>query len=77
MRNIIEFIRAKTTIVVPLEIADNICRDKDDQMVLGTALAAETEVIITGDKDLIVLKHYKHIKIVTPRDFWSLLKNRR
>lgn len=77
VKNIIEFLRLKTIIVAPAKIDDTICRDKDDQIVFGTALAAQVTVIITGDKDLLVLKQYKHIKILTPRAFWMLLKSRR
>jgi putative PIN family toxin of toxin-antitoxin system len=46
-----------------------ICRDKNDNMVLGTALAGEAEYIITGDKNLLDIKKYKKIKIVTAKDF--------
>jgi len=32
------------------------------------------EYIITGDKDLLDLVEYKSVKIITPREFWTLLK---
>jgi len=50
------------------------CRDKDDVHVLGLVQRSLAEYIITGDKDLLDLVKYKSAKIVTPREFWTLLK---
>jgi len=50
------------------------CRDKDDVHILGLAQRSLAEYIITGDKDLLDLVEYKSAKIVTPREFWALLK---
>lgn len=50
------------------------CRDKDDVHVLGLAQRSLAEYIITGDKDLLELVEYKSAKIITPREFWTLLK---
>jgi len=44
-------------------------RDPDDSIVLATAIAAQAEVIITGDRDLLVLKDYQETKIMTAKDF--------
>lgn len=52
---------------------DNICRDSDDNQVLADALINRIGVIITGDKDLLDLKTYKRIKIISPKEYWSLL----
>lgn len=38
-------------------------------MALGTAISAQANVIITGDKDLQVLREYQGIKILTAKDF--------
>lgn len=44
-------------------------RDPDDTVVLATAIAANAEVIITGDRDLLILQEYQNIKIMTATDF--------
>ena len=41
------------------------CRDTDDDIVLGTAVAGTCDLIVTGDSDLLVL--YQNIPIVSPR----------
>jgi len=40
--------------------------DPDDDAVLGCALAAGADVIVSGDQHLLNLKHYRGIDIVTP-----------
>jgi len=50
------------------------CRDKNDIHVLGLAQRSGAKYIITGDQDLLELVAHKNTKIVTPREFWTLLK---
>jgi len=59
-------------VVNPAEVAPGSCRDPDDLMLLGLAEAGRAEVIITGDKDLLVIKRYAAARILTPREFWEL-----
>lgn len=51
---------------------EKISRDPDDDPVLADALANGLEVILTGDKDLLDLKSYKGIRILSPKDYWTL-----
>lgn len=74
VKEIVSFIYEKTTSIIPQEVPPDACRDKRDLMVLGLALVADAKYIITGDKDLLVLKNFKKTKILTPRGFWKLLK---
>ena len=43
-----------------------VCRDPDDDAVLACALAAQADLIVSGDDDLLVLKQFQEIRIVTP-----------
>lgn len=51
-------------------------RDKHDRHVLASAQMAKCEVIVTGDNDLLSLKNYKRIRILTPKqvltDFFDI-----
>ncbi len=60
---------AAQDIVQPSETPFGACRDKDDDNVLACALEAEADYLITGDKDLLHLKVFRGIRIITPRDF--------
>ncbi len=74
---IINFLRNDINIVVPEKVDDNVCRDKKDIPIIGTALSADAEIIISGDKDLLDLENYGGIKILSPREFWNLLKRKK
>ncbi len=68
-REAIELLRLRAMIVVPLELADRVCRDADDDQVLGTALAGKVDCLITGDKDLLDLRHFRSVPIIKPSEF--------
>ena len=44
-------------------------RDPNDDHVLGCAIAAGAQVLVTGDKDLLTLHPFRGIAIVTPAGF--------
>ena len=49
-----------------------ICRDPKDDKILALALSGKAEYIVTGDRDLLVLKCFQEIKIVTIEQFLTL-----
>lgn len=59
--------------VTPAIFPQPVCRDSDDDVVLGTALAAKANFIVTGDNDLLVLKEFHGIRILSPRQFVEML----
>ena len=59
--------------VKPEPLDERVCRDEDDDVVLATALAGKADVIVTGDEDLLVLKKFRGIEILSPRQFLKLL----
>jgi putative PIN family toxin of toxin-antitoxin system len=50
--------------------------DEPDNRILEFAIAAEADIIVTGDKHLLSLKHFRNISIVTLSHFLDLLKNK-
>lgn len=50
-----------------------ICKDTADNFLLELALEAQADYIISGDKLVLELGHYKKTKIVSPKDFLKLL----
>ena len=57
-----------------LEAVEPPCRDPEDNKFLALALAAEANVLISSDDDLLVLHPWRGIPIVTPADFLSRRK---
>lgn len=64
-------IQSRASMVEPAHLPRSVCRDPADDVVLATALAGRAQVIVTGDKDLTVLKSYDGVKIIKPSDFWQ------
>ena len=61
------FIKGKTA-----EKVEKVCRDPDDNQILADAAVNKIEILITADKDLLVLKKYKGVRIILPKDYWKL-----
>lgn len=64
---VIDAVRADAEMVEAQPLAAPVCRDEDDDWILATAIAARADAIVTGDKDLLVLKPHEGILILTPR----------
>jgi putative PIN family toxin of toxin-antitoxin system len=55
----------------PILVSENIriCRDPKDDKFLSLAISAKAVAIVTGDLDLMSLKSFKNIPILTAPDF--------
>jgi len=63
---------AASEILHKLDPIPNVCRDSNDDMIIACAIDAAADYIVTGDEDLLILKHYKDIVIINPRNFEAL-----
>ena len=61
-------IRLLAEIVDPPPLPAPVSRDPDDDVVLALAVAAQADLIVSGDADLLVLGVYAGIPIVSPAD---------
>jgi putative PIN family toxin of toxin-antitoxin system len=59
------------TVRVQLRGTVKACRDPKDDMFLECALRAKADLLIAGDKDLLVLGSYKGTQILTPAAYVS------
>ena len=51
-----------------------VCSDPDDDKFLATAVGGRADYLVTGDVgDLLHLREYKSVAIISPRDFISKL----
>ena len=60
--------------VEPGQIPGIELRDRDDLAIVGAAITAGVEVLVTGDKELLDLGHIGNLDIISPRQFWERLK---
>lgn len=70
-----KLIKTDTIPVITSQKVD-ICRDAKDNMILECAASSKPkpDFIVTGDKDLLVLKTFQKVPIVTPKEFIARLK---
>ncbi|MBK9242346.1 MAG: putative toxin-antitoxin system toxin component, PIN family [Acidobacteria bacterium] len=73
VKTFLDAYRQSLVLVVPVTLPHPVCRDADDDVVLGTAVAAGATVIVSGDQDLLVLRDYNGIPIINPRAFVEFL----
>lgn len=77
VNNIDEFLREHCVMTNPAPLSQDVCRDPDDVKVLGLAVASGADYIVTGDKDLLDLKEFQRIPILTPRSFSDVLHDKK
>jgi len=58
-------VRQLAEVIEPPPLAVPVCRDPEDDAVLALALAAQVDLIVSGDYDLLALTPYQGIPIVT------------
>jgi uncharacterized protein len=61
-------------LVSPAPLAQPMCRDPDDDAVLACAMAAQADLIVSGDQDLLVLQTFEGTPIVTAAQALERLK---
>jgi putative PIN family toxin of toxin-antitoxin system len=51
----------------------SVCRDPKDKIFLECAMEVAVDYLVSGDQDLLVLRSYRNIPIVTPIEFLTTL----
>lgn len=59
--------------IVDIKERFDVVRDKDDNKFIDCAVNAHVDFLITGDSDLLVLKEFGGVKIVTPSEFLKII----
>lgn len=71
---IVDFVSNEATQVVDKAEPANVNVDAADALVVGEACAGLAEAFVTGDAALLRLAGVGALKIVSPRQFWELLR---
>jgi putative PIN family toxin of toxin-antitoxin system len=71
VRDYIRLLRDMAEVVKPTEVDRAACRDPEDLAVLGLLAPGRAEVLVSGDKDLLVLEEFAGARILSPRQFWE------
>jgi len=70
----IAFLESSAVMVTPIAVPADTISDPDDLPVLGTAIAAQAECLVTGDKELLNLGTFHSIAILSPRALYDRLR---
>ncbi len=73
VQELIEGYSALATVIDAAPIEPVILADPDDDAVLACALAADAEIIVSGDSDLLDLKEHRDIRILTATELLTEL----
>jgi uncharacterized protein len=58
----------------PRDLPDLNLSERNDLLVVGSALNAKAEIVITGDHEMLALKRKpEDLRIISPREFWNLV----
>jgi len=61
------------TVLLPHMTAPGVCRDPDDDYLLGCAAAGRADYLVTGDEDLLSIGRYRDVTILSARDFLAII----
>jgi putative PIN family toxin of toxin-antitoxin system len=75
-REVVEFVRQHSTIAAETPAPAVQIRDAHDVPILAAALNGCADVLVSGDKDLLVLRRIEGMPVLDPRGFWEFVKTR-
>ena len=70
-------LRDQTIIPKPRTASPIRIRDRDDEWVLASAISGAAQMLVTGDKDLLVVATESPVPLLSPRDAWEQLRSDR
>lgn len=73
-QNLVMGYAALAGVVQPLNVMRVVLRDPDDDAVIACALAAAATIIVSGDRDLLTLKKYQEIEILSAGEFIARIR---
>ncbi len=71
IENVIRILKQDTIFSQPSDPPDVTIQDRDDLLILASALAGKADVLVTGDKELQALGSIHNLEIISPRQFWE------
>ena len=72
--NALAEVRQLAEVIEPRPLPQPVCRDHDDDELLALAIAAQADLIVSGDNDLLALQQFNGIPILSPAQAASMLR---
>jgi putative PIN family toxin of toxin-antitoxin system len=65
---------ASDHLLVPITAeVQGVATHPEDDLILATAVSAQADYLVTGDRQLLALGDYERVQIISPRDFLAIL----
>lgn len=77
VRQYVHGLRVVSQLVTRIPKIHVVSRDPNDDMVIGCALKAKADYLISRDKDLLSLTRYKTVKIISPEECVEMIRDKR
>jgi uncharacterized protein len=77
IRDILDLLRGQEVVVRPKNPALMPARDADDAWILASAIEGRSDVLVTGDRDLLDIAAAAPLPILSPRGFWEFVRKRK
>ena len=74
--SIVDLYVVAVTLVDPV-LVPGVAPDPKDDIVIATALGAEAEFLVTGDKELLVIGSYRGVQIVSVSEAIRIIRNQK
>ena len=74
VKEILVFLKKNAHFERPASLSSDSCRDPDDVRILGLAVSARCEYLVSGDQDLLALGSFQGVPVLSPRQFYDKLR---
>jgi putative PIN family toxin of toxin-antitoxin system len=66
---VLTLIAMNATLVDAGPLIERVSADPDDDKFLAAAIAADVDIVVSGDQDLLDVSGWRNVKVLTPRKF--------
>ena len=66
---ILQLFTINAELIQPRKLTAQVCEDPDDDKFLECAISGNSNLIVSGDKNLLKISGYKKIEVIRPRNF--------
>ena len=76
IRDILDLLQGQEVVAKPKQPAAMPARDPDDAWILASAIEGRSDVLVTGDQDLLDIADAAPLPILSPRGFWEFVRKK-
>ena len=76
IRDILDLLQQQEVVAKPKKPASMPARDVDDAWILASAIEGRSDVLVTGDHDLLDIADAAPLPILSPRGFWEFVRKK-